>query len=115
LARDPIRLEEEKLPVQNRKTPRFIAHCHSHAIASSLRRLEFVQVSHRTVDERMNAFEAGDILRGEVALSFASVYAGYEDRRFCRRVTPEAQRDGVTPALRLHDFAIEPRSPQLRR
>ena len=57
----------------------------------------------------MNPFETGDVLLGEVALSLDSVCTRHEDRHFGRRITPEQQRDGVPPALRLHDFSMKRR------
>src|SRR5258705_8552839 len=104
LARDRIRLHKKEVAVENGESWRSIAHRHSYAVVHSCRGFTFAQAVYCTVDERMDAFEAADVLLREVALSLGSVHASHEDRRFRRWVTPETQGDGVSPALRLHDF-----------
>ena len=61
LASDRIRLHKKKVPVQNREAARSIAH-RGHTVAHGRRRLALVEAIHRAVEERMNAFEPGDVL-----------------------------------------------------
>src|SRR6266511_675293 len=104
---DRIRLHEAKVRVTNGKPARSLAYGHCHRVADGRRRFPLAQAIQRTVDQRVSALEIRNLCFREVTLALASVYGGDEDRRVSARLTPEAKRHAMPPALFLHDLAVK--------